>query len=104
MNLHDLLKNFSLQDLQNQMQNMQESLKHITVSGSSGGGMVTIEMNGSMEITNLFIDPELVNEQDREMLQDLLIAAFEALLINWRERVQQETAGMSFPGLFGNQS
>lgn len=104
MNLHDLLKNFSLQDLQSQMEHMQDSLKHITVTGSSGGEMVTIEMNGSMQITNLFIDPELIKEQDREMIQDLLIAAFDSLLANWRERLQQETAGMSFPGFFGNQS
>ncbi len=101
MNLNDLLKNFNMNDLQTQMKQMQDKLKDITVSGSSGGGMVQIEMNGAMDITKLTIDPIVLEEKDVEMLQDLLRAAVNSLLSNWRDRVKQETTGFPIPGGFG---
>ncbi len=104
MNLHDMLKNFPMQDLQKQMQQMQESMKHITVTGSSGGGMVFIEMNGNMEITKLTIDPLVIEDHDVQMLQDLLRAAVNSVLSNWRDKVREETARFPIPGMFGQQS
>ena len=102
MNLNDLMKQLNLGDMQQQMQQMQEQMKHITATGSSGGGMVTIEMSGDMEITNLTIDPAALEEQDVAMLQDLVRAAINSLLSNWKDQIKQQTmGGMPFPGSFG---
>ena len=103
MNLNDLLKQFNLGDLQKQMQQVQENMKHITVTGSSGGGMVQISMNGIMEITDVTIDPMVLKEQDISMLQDLVRASLNSLMSNYRDRVKQESAGFPFPGGLGQQ-
>ena len=103
MNLNDLFKQLNLGDLQKQMQQVQEKLQHITVTGSSGGGMVQISMNGAMEITNVTIDPMVLEEQDPAMLQDLVRAALNSLMSNYRDKVKQESAGFPFPGGFGQQ-
>ncbi len=99
MNLNDLMKQLNLGDMQQQMQ---ERMKEITATGSSGGGMVTIEMTGDMEITKLTIDPAVLEEQDVEMLQDLVRAAVNSLLSNWKDQVKQQTmGGLPLPGSFG---
>ncbi len=103
MNLNDLMKQFNLGDLQKQMQQVQESMKHISVTGSAGGGMVQISMNGIMEITDVTIDPMVFEEKDISMLQDLVRAALNSLMSNYRDRVKQESAGLPFPGGFGQQ-
>ncbi len=71
------MKNF--QQMMKQAEAMQAQLKQemakIVVEAGSGGGMVTVQMNGSKQLVGLKIDPEVVNPQDVEMLQDLIMAA-----------------------------
>jgi len=99
MNPMDLFKN--LQNLQSQFGEMQEKLKHIQVSGTAGGEMVRIDMNGQMDITGVHIEPEAVDPDDIRMLEDLLMAAFHNASSKVKEKLQQEagnlTGGMDLP-------
>ena len=105
MNPMDLFKN--LQNLQSQFGEMQEKLKDIQVSGTSGGEMIRIEMNGQMEVTGIHIEPEAVDPEDIKMLEDLLLAAFRNASAKVKERLQQEagnlTGGLNLPpGFMGS--
>ncbi len=104
MNPLDMFKNF--QNLQSQMNEMQEKVKSIRVTGSSGGGMVNIEMNGQMSVLNVQIDPEVVDPQDIGMLEDLVQAACIDAAAKIKEKLQEEvsslTGGVQLPpGLLG---
>ena len=88
------------------MGEMQERMKGLTVSGTSGGGMVTIEMNGQMEVTGITISSEVVDPEDIGMLQDLIFAAFSDASAKIKEKMKEEmstlTGGVDLPpGLFG---
>ena len=88
------------------MGEMQDRLKDLTVSGTSGGGMVVIEMNGQMEVTGVTISPEAVDPEDIGMLEDLIFAAFSDASAKMKEKMKEEmsslTGGMDLPpGLFG---
>jgi DNA-binding YbaB/EbfC family protein len=77
----------------------QEKLGDIRSEGSSGGGMVTVELNGRMEALAIRIGDEAM--EDKEMLQDLVIAAFNNAMEKVRESINQEMgslAGMRLPG------
>jgi hypothetical protein len=75
-----------------------------TVEASSGGGMVTVTANGRQEVLSVKIEPEVVNPDDVEMLQDLIQAAVNDALRKAQELVAQEmskvTGGLKIPGLF----
>lgn len=94
----DILKN--LQNLQSQMSGMQEKLKDITAIGSSGGGMVTIEMNGAMEVLNVNIAPEAVDPDDVGMLEDLVLAAVKSAFDAVKEKISQEAGSLAGGGGF----
>jgi DNA-binding YbaB/EbfC family protein len=105
-NMGNLLK--QAQQFQAKMAKLQEELGERTVDASSGGGMVTVVANGKQEILSLTIDPEVVDPDDREMLQDLIIAAVNDALVKAKNMVQEEmgklTHGLNIPnlpGLFG---
>ena len=91
-----------------QAQAMQEKLKQqlgdMTVEGSSGGGMVTVQMDGNKVITSFTIDPEVVNKEDVEMLQDLITAAVNETARKVDEETQRQlgnmAGGLKIPGLF----
>jgi DNA-binding YbaB/EbfC family protein len=91
------------QKLQAQMEKMQEEIGKRKVEATAGGGMVTVEANGKQEILSIRIDPEVINKDDAEMLQDLVLAACNEALRKSRELVQQElgklTGGLKIPGL-----
>ena len=91
------------QKLQAQMAAMQEEVAKKKVDATAGGGMVTVEANGKQELTAVKIDPEVVNKEDVQMLEDLVLAAANEALRKSRELVQQElgklTGGMKIPGL-----
>jgi nucleoid-associated protein EbfC len=91
------------QKLQAQMAAMQEEVGKRKVEATAGGGMVTVEANGKQELTAVKIDPEVVNKEDVQMLEDLVLAAANEALRKSRELVQQElgklTGGMKIPGL-----
>ena len=91
------------QKLQAQMAAMQEEVGKRKVEATAGGGMVTVEANGKQELTAVKIDPEVVNKEDVQMLEDLVLAATNEALRKSRELVQQElgklTGGLKIPGL-----
>ena len=91
------------QKLQEQMLALQEEVGKKKVEATAGGGMVTVEANGKQEIVSIKIDPEVVNKDDVQMLEDLILAASNEALRKSRELVQQEmgkiTGGLKIPGL-----
>ena len=93
-----------VQQMQQKMAKMQEDLANERVTGSAGGGAVTIEMNGHHEVTNVTIDPDAANPEDVEMLQDMILTAFNEALQNAQDLAQQKmgaiTGGLNIPGMF----
>jgi nucleoid-associated protein EbfC len=91
------------QRLQREMERMQEEIGKRTVEATAGGGMVTVQANGKQELISIKIDPEVVNKDDAQMLEDLVLAACNEALRKSRELVQQElgklTGGLKIPGL-----
>lgn len=92
------------QKLQAQIGRIQEEMAEKTTETSSGGGMVTVLINGRQEVLSVMIDPEVVNPEDVEMLQDLIVAAINEAVRKSQEMVAEEmrklTGGLSIPGLF----
>jgi DNA-binding YbaB/EbfC family protein len=90
--------------MQNRLAQIQEEMGSKTVEASSGGGMVTVTANGRQEILSIKIEPEVVNPEDVEMLQDLIQAAVNDALRKAQDLVSQEmakvTGGLKIPGLF----
>jgi len=97
INPFDILKN--AQKIQEQMGVFQEKLCYIRVTGSAGGGMVEIDLNGKMEVLALRIAPEVMD--DRDMLQDLIAAALNNSMEKIREAINQELGGLIPGGLQG---
>ena len=91
------------QKLQAQMMAMQEEIGKKKVEATAGGGMVSVAANGKQELLSIKIDPEVINKDDAQMLEDLVLAACNEALRKSRELVQQElgklTGGMKIPGL-----
>jgi len=100
-NMVNLLK--KAQQLQEQMAKLQEELNEKTVETSAGGGMVTVVATGKQEISSIKIDPEVVNQEDIEMLEDLVLAAVNDALFQAKQMVSEEmtkiTGGVNIPGL-----
>ncbi|OGP52318.1 MAG: nucleoid-associated protein, YbaB/EbfC family [Deltaproteobacteria bacterium RBG_13_43_22] len=90
--------------MQNRLAQIQEEMGNKTVEASSGGGMVTVTANGRQEILSVKIEPEVVNPEDVEMLQDLIQAAVNDALRKVQEMAATEmakvTGGLKIPGLF----
>ena len=86
------------QKMQKEMQKVQEELAHIRIDGSAGGGMVKAVVNGKQELLELKFDPEVVDPNDVEMLEDLVVAAVNQALKNAQEKSAEEmnkiTGGM----------
>ncbi len=97
----DMMK--QVQKMQAKMAEMQAQLEQAQVEGSAGGGMVKVIANGKHEIISISIDPEVVDKNDVEMLQDLVVAAVNAAHQKVRdmqsEQMSQLTGGMKIPGL-----
>ncbi|NLA12255.1 MAG: YbaB/EbfC family nucleoid-associated protein [Firmicutes bacterium] len=94
-----------VQKAQTQMAKMQEQLGEKTVQSSSGGGAVRAEVNGHKELLSLQIDPEVLSEENREMLEDLILAAVNEALKQVDEMINSEmqkvTGGLNLPpGMF----
>ena len=84
--------------------NLQKQLAEMQVEGSSGGGMVIVTLDGSKNLLSVKLDPEVVDKDDVEMLQDLITAAFNDASTKVDEEVSQKVgtlgAGLKIPGLF----
>ena len=91
------------QQLQKRMEKMQDELQVSTVETTSGGGVVKAKISGSMTIESLIIDPEVVDPDDVEMLQDLITVAVNEGLQKAQEmastRMNDLTSGFNIPGL-----
>lgn len=72
-NMFDIMK--QAQQLQSRMASMQQELEAAVVEGRAGGGMVTILMSGKGEVKKVSVDPSLMKEEEREILEDLIVAA-----------------------------
>ena len=96
----DIFKN--LQNLQSQMTEVQDKMKDVSSVGTSGGDMVSIEMNGAMEVLKVKIAPEIVNPSDIAMLEDLVLAAFTDASTKIKVKLASEmsslTGNLGFPG------
>ena len=92
-----------MQEMQTKLAKIQEELGSETVEASVGGGMVTIVMTGHQEVQAVTIDPEALDPDDVETLQDLMVAAFNEALRKSQELAGQRlgalTGGMKIPGL-----
>ena len=101
-NMGNILK--QAQAMQEQMAKLQEQAASKTVTGTAGGGSVTVTANGAMQLVGIFIDPEVVKGGDVEMVQDLVMAASNDALRKAREMMTDAmkslTGGMNVPGLF----
>ena len=91
------------QKLQAKMLRMQEEMAAKTVEATAGGGMVQVVANGRQQIVSIQIEPEVVDPDDVEMLQDLVLAAVNDALSKSQAMVSQEmgklTGGLNIPGL-----
>ena len=102
-NMGQLMK--QAQQFQAKMAKLQDELGDQTVEASSGGGMVTVTANGKQEIISVHIDPEVIDPDDVEMLQDLVMAAVNDALGRAKDMVNEEmgklTKGLNIPGIPG---
>ena len=103
-NLGNMLK--QAQQMQSRMQEMQAKLEATEVEGSSGGGMVKVRLTGKGDLRRVTIDPSLMNADEREVLEDLLVAAHadaKRKLDAKQAELMREAAGplgaMGLPGL-----
>lgn len=87
-------------EMQEKLGSLQQDLAKRSVEGAAGAGLVRILMSGDLRIQSVEIDPSLLHDGDREMLQDLIGAAVNAAIANAQQMVQQEmqrAAGASLP-------
>lgn len=97
----------NLQKMLKKAQEMQEKFQRETaemrIEGSSGGGMVSLVLDGTKNVISIKIDPEVVNKEDVDMLQDLIIAAFNDANSKVEEALSEKlgglNAGLKIPGL-----
>lgn len=94
-----------LQQAQVKMAQMQEELAQKTVEISSGGGVIKVVANGQKELLSVQIDPEVLSEENREMLEDLVLAAVNEVFKRVDELINSEmkklTGGLNLPpGIF----
>ena len=87
--------------MQEKMAEMQKKIEETEIEGSSGGGAITIVMNGKHEVKNLFIDPSIVNSDEKEVLEDLIIAALndvnKKIAENTNDQLGSISGGMGLP-------
>src|SRR3954471_17200009 len=101
-NMNQMIK--QVQQMQAEMMKAQEQLKNEVVEASAGGGMVTVKVTGDLEVKEVVIDPEAVDPEDVEMLQDLVLAATNEALRSAQELAanrMNSVAGMGGAGGLG---
>jgi len=101
-NMQQMMK--QAQKMQQQMKKLQEELEQREVEASAGGGVVTVVMTGKKELKSVKIQPEAVDPDDVEMLEDLVLAAVNEGLRKVEEMLQSEmakiTGGLNLGGMF----
>jgi len=98
----DIMK--KAQKMKAELDRIQEELATREVEASAGGGMVNVKVTGGKEMTFISIDPSVIDPDDREMLQDLVLAAVNEALRKSAEMMQEETSqimgGLPIPDMF----
>lgn len=89
------------QKMQAKMQEFQENLQNLEIYGTSGGGMVNVVINGKADLKKLDIDPSLIDPEDKEVLEDLIVAAMNDAKAKMEEEVNKRmseiTGGLQLP-------
>ena len=102
MNMQQMMK--QARKMQEQLAAAQENLKFQTVDASAGGGMVKVTVNGEMELVNLTIDPDALDPEDVDMLQDMILAAVNEAMrsadAEAASNMSRLTGGLNLGGLF----
>ena len=92
-----------VQKLQEKLAKAQEELGNLTLEASSGGGVVTVTIDGQQNIQSVKISPEVVNSDDVELLEDLVLTAVREAIAKSQEAASQSlgglTGGLKIPGL-----
>lgn len=101
MNMAQMMK--QARKMQEQLAQTEEKLRDMEVSSSAGGGMVKVTATGGMRITSIQIDPEAVNPEGTDLLQDMILAAVNDALNSAQDLASQQmsavTGGLNIPGL-----
>jgi DNA-binding YbaB/EbfC family protein len=105
-NMANLMK--QAQKMQENLQKVQDELENITVEGSAGGGMVKVTANCKLQIISVSIEEEVYKGDDKEMLEDLIVAAVNQALTNAQQKANDEMqkatggmlSGLNLPGGF----
>ncbi|QDU78825.1 Nucleoid-associated protein [Polystyrenella longa] len=92
-----------VQEMQGRMKEMQENLSKMRVTATAGGDLVKAEVTGEMKLTLIEIDPSLIESGDKEMIEDLVVAAtnlaVEKMKATHQEEMSKVTGGMDMPGM-----
>jgi DNA-binding YbaB/EbfC family protein len=87
-----------MKQAQKMQEQLQKDMEELRVEATSGGGMVTVVINGAKQLLSLTIDPEVVSKEDVEMLQDLILAAVNDAHRKADDQLKKKVGGM-MPGL-----
>ncbi len=94
------------QKLQGDVAKMQEQLQEMVVEGAAGGGMVKASVNGNYDLVSLSIEDEVIDANEKEMLQDLILAAvnqaIEKMRVHAKSEMNKTAGGINIPGMPGN--
>ena len=100
MNMNKMMK--QAQKMQREMARIQGEIEKKTVTGTAGGGAISVTVNGKLELEAVKIDPEVVDPDDVEMLQDLVMAAANEAIREAQDMMSQAmarlTGGLNLPG------
>ena len=100
-NMNDVLRQAA--DMQRKLTTLQEDAATKTYEAASGGGMVKVTVNGEMELVNLTIDPDALDPEDVDMLQDMIMAAVNEAVRGVNELANKQmgaiTGGLNIPGM-----
>lgn len=100
-NMNNMMK--QMQKMQKQMEDMQKKLEEEEITAQSGGGAVEATVSGKKQLVALNIDPDAIDPEDKEMLEDLIIAAVNEALREVEQKADREmsklTGGLKIPGM-----
>ena len=101
MNLQEMMK--QARKMQEQLAQAQESMKDVTIDASAGGGMVKATVNGDLELVSIQIDPDALDPEDVDLLQDMIVAAVNEAIRGVSEVASKQmssiTGGLNIPGM-----
>ena len=97
MDINEMMQQAQMMQLE--LARAQEEIKDMTFTATSGGGMVSIKMNGKYEIQSLTIDPKLMTPEDATMVSDLVVAAYNDAKKKVEEQISSGMSGILPPGM-----